>query len=112
MPGPPRREGTRCVNRILLVLGLACAGAASTADAVEPRSSATPPRLAFASVRIDAVPTESRYRVARVRVSPVESAGELREGAGYALIGRFAKAAGAGCAGDSSIFRNGFEGNP
>jgi hypothetical protein len=59
--------------------------------------------------RFDAVPTQgSRYSV-RARFQAEESAGELREGERFALIGRLAKT-GVGC--DASVlFRNGFEGS-
>lgn len=89
---------------------------APNAHAAEPAPSSTSTpspstRYTLKQARIDATDTPtSRYSV-NARFAPVESAGELREGATFSLIGRFAKA-GSGCSIDGTIFRNGFEGNP
>ena len=64
-------------------------------------------RLTSSTTEADAQQS-SRYTL-RARFAPAESAGDLREGGGLALIGRFAKA-GASCDANA-VFFNGFEGS-
>lgn len=59
---------------------------------------------------IEAAPQHGDRYTLRARFAPVESAGELREGANFSLIGRFAKG-GVSCGTGGVIFSNGFEGN-
>ena len=68
------------------------------------------PRLTLKHApQIEAAPLQSPRFTLTARFAREESAGELREGGGFALIGRFAKT-GASCD-FSAIFSNGFEGN-
>ena len=59
---------------------------------------------------IEVAPQQSARYTLRARFAPAESAGELREGAHFTLIGRFAKG-GVSCGIGGVIFSNGFEGN-
>ena len=96
--------------RISFCLALGLALATQHAHAAEPARTPTPTsRYTLKQARVDAAATPtSRYTV-NARFAPIESAGELREGATFSLIGRFGKA-GSSCGTDGTIFRNGFEG--
>ncbi len=86
---------------------LLCLGARASAAEGE---TAPPSRLSLKSpARIEPAPQQSARYILKARLAREESAGELREGGGFALIGRFAKA-GMNCD-FSDIFSNGFEGN-
>lgn len=92
----------------LLLLGIAqhamgAAGAAAVPDAHAAR-------LSLREARIERAGEQAGRYTVRARFAPQESAGELREGEGFALIGRLAKAGAAAC-GTGTVFRNGFEGN-
>lgn len=78
------------------------------AFAADPATSTTP-RFTLKSSSTEAAPRQSGRYALRARFAPIESAGELREGKNFTLIGRFAKG-GASCDG-TTIFSNGFEGN-
>jgi hypothetical protein len=95
----------RLCGSLLLLAGMSCPAPAQAAD--EPARGS---RFSLRDARIEAAPERAgRYSV-RGRIAPVASAGELREGENFVLIGRFAKA-GVGCGADGGlIFRNGFEG--
>ncbi len=81
---------------------------AGPVSAAEP--DATTSRLSLRNVSVEPAPQRSsRYRL-QARFAPQASAGELREGGSFSLIGRFAKAS-VSCTIDSSIFKNGFEGS-
>jgi hypothetical protein len=84
------------------VAPLAAAGAPDADPDAKPSS-----RFTTRNARLDDVPQGAgRYQL-RARFAAPETAGDLREGGGWALIGRFAKA-GASCDFDP-IFRDGFE---
>ena len=93
--------------RSMLLLGCLLSNAVQAQTVQEP---ARESRLRLRETRLDTAPEHGGRYTVRGRISPVASAGELREGDNFVLIGRFAKA-GVGCgpAGDS-IFRDGFEG--
>lgn len=58
---------------------------------------------------IEAAPQRGQRFSVRARFAPVPSAGELREGPNFTLIGRLAK--GAASCDFSAVFSDGFEGN-
>ena len=89
---------------ILLVPGL---GHASDA-AIE--AGAGTPRFTLKSSTLAAAPLQAGRYSLRARFAPAESAGELREGNNYTLIGRLAKG-GVNCGIGGPIFSDGFEGN-
>jgi hypothetical protein len=68
------------------------------------------PRFTLKSSSTDAAPQQSGRYSLRARFAPAESAGELREGGNFSLIGRFAKGS-VSCGPGGVIFSNGFEGN-
>jgi hypothetical protein len=92
---------------------LLCTLLAAAMPGVAAESAAEPgsPRYALRSTPtiepVASASTSGRYTL-RARLAPEASAGELREGANFTLIGRFAKGAVICSAGDA-IFRNGFE---
>lgn len=91
---------------LLTSLALPAWSADSTnAETTAPRSNLT---LKTAAV-IEAAPQQGGRFTMRARFAPAESAGELREGANFTLIGRFAKG-GMSCD-FTAIFSDGFEGN-
>lgn len=82
---------------------------ASTAIAAEPTPSVeanAASRYRLTSSTSELTQSSDRYTV-RARFAPLESSGELREGGGFTLIGRFAKAS-ASCDANT-LFKNGFE---
>jgi hypothetical protein len=96
----------RTLLATLLLAGPLVAAAAPPPAAVE-----TPvPRLALRSAQLErAAQGEGRFAI-KARLAPAESAGELREGGDFVLIGRLQKAGAAAC-GSGTVFKNGFEGN-
>jgi hypothetical protein len=92
-----------------LMLGLTAA-AGSAAEAPSPSAADAPARLSLKHVpRIEAAPQQGGRYSLKARFAREESAGELREGGDFVLIGRFAKT-GVSCD-FTEIFSNGFEGN-
>ncbi len=81
---------------------------ASLAIAAEPTRSAeaNSSRYRLSSSSSEPIRSSDRYSL-RARFAASESSGELREGGGFTLIGRFAKAS-AGCDANT-LFKNGFE---
>ncbi len=79
---------------------------AGPVSAAEP--DATKPRFSLHNASTEPAPQQSGRYALRARFQREERAGELREGGGLVLIGRFAKAS-VGCNADT-VFRNGFEG--
>jgi hypothetical protein len=77
--------------------------------AAEPATGAAKQRFTLKSSSSDVAPQHSGSYSMRARFAPAESAGELREGKHFTLIGRFAKG-GMNCDA-STIFSNGFEGS-
>jgi len=77
--------------------------------AAEPATSGAKPRFTLKSSSTEAAPQQSGRYALRARFAPVESAGELREGKNFTLIGRFAK--GTVSCDFTAIFSNSFEGN-
>jgi hypothetical protein len=93
--------------RIVLQLCLACGiGIAWQADAAPPAPA--PSRYTLKQATVEPAPQRTGRYALRGRFAKAESAGELREGENFVLIGRFAKA-GVGCS-VGRIFQNGFEG--
>lgn len=86
-----------------------CLLAPMFAFAAEPATSAAKPRFMLKSSSTEAAPQQSGRYALRARFAPVESAGELREGENFTLIGRFAK--GTVSCDFTAIFSNSFEGN-
>ena len=93
----------------LLLLAPTLAHAAESAARAEANATSTP-RFTLTASSTEAAPQQSGRYTLRARFAPVESAGELREGANFSLIGRFAKG-GVNCGTGGVIFSNGFEGN-
>ena len=74
-----------------------------------PNACAEPPRYALKQpAQIEAAPLQMGRYTLNARFAREESAGELREGGRYGLIGRLAKGGQSCDAGQ--IFENGFEG--
>ena len=86
----------------LLPFALACTSVAANDSATE-----TAKFTLKSAPRIEAAPQASARYTVNARFAREESAGELREGGGFALIGRFAKV-GQSCD-FTQIFRDGFE---
>ena len=80
---------------------------APLAAAAESAAQTPPSRYSVEQARIE-TQQRSEHFSARGRIAPVESAGELREGQTFTLIGRLAKA-GSGCPSGDQIFKHGFE---
>lgn len=105
----------RAPNRLLASVSLCVAltpGLCSAASAAAP-STHTDIRAASAQLRLvtshtEPAPQQSGRYSLRARFQREESAGELREGGEFELLGRFTKA-GASCDANT-LFRNGFEG--
>lgn len=93
----------------LLAPMLALAAEPATRAAATTAASAAKSRFTLKSSSTEAAPQQSGRYALRARFAPVESAGELREGENFTLIGRFAK--GAVSCDFTAIFSNGFEGN-
>lgn len=92
----------RTLSFAWMPFALACTSVAANDAAIET------PRLTLKSTpRIEAAPQTSARFTVNARFAREESAGELREGGGFALIGRFAKV-GQSCD-FTQIFRDGFE---
>ena len=90
-----------------LALGLCvCAPIAIAAEPTPNAEVSASSRYRLTSSSSEPTRTSDRYTL-RARFAPLESAGELREGSGFTLIGRFAKA-GASCDANT-LFKNGFE---
>jgi hypothetical protein len=99
---PARR---RLAGALLLITLPAVTPAWSAAPDIPPPAA----RFALRQAQLEVQPQRhGRFRI-DARFAPVASAGELRDGAGFTLIGRIAKA-GVGCD-INALFRNGFEGN-
>ena len=96
-----------CLALLLLVptLALAAEGATETTTAASPTTS----RFTLKSSSAESAPLQSGRYSLRARFAPAESAGELREGDHFTLIGRLAK--GTVNCDFNAIFSNGFEGN-
>ncbi len=92
----------------LLLLPPTLSGAAESAKATEANTATS--RFKLKSSGTETAPQQSGRYTLRARFALAESAGELREGANFTLIGRFAKA-GLNCATSGNLFANGFEGN-
>ena len=105
------RPMARCALVLFLLaptLALA-AEPAMRADTGTGARTASTPRFTVKASSTEAAPQRSSRYTLRARFAPVESAGELREGANFSLIGRFAKG-GVSCGIGGVIFSNGFEG--
>jgi hypothetical protein len=83
--------------------------AQTPARAAESSGETATPRYALTQSRVEAAPPRSDRYTLRARLAPAGSAGELREGDNFTLIGRFAKATANCGAGGAAIFRDGFE---
>ena len=92
---------------VLLMLALAAMSATPAETRAE--ASATVPRFTLKSSSTEVAPQQSGHYSLRARFAPAESAGELREGDHFTVIGRFAK--GTVNCDFNAIFSNGFEGN-
>jgi hypothetical protein len=98
-----------CIPGFVLAASMLCSTPALAADPVSSAEAASPPsRLLLVSSTTQAAPQQSGRYSLRARFAPAESAGELREGGDFTLIGRFAKGA-VICSSTDAIFRNGFE---
>ena len=85
--------------------------APAPAPAAEPGADAgVTTRFTLTSSSSEVAPQQSGRYSLRGRFAAVESAGELREGDNFTLIGRFAKG-NVSCGVGGVIFSNGFEGN-
>jgi hypothetical protein len=96
----------------LLLLAPACLLAAEppTGNEAGHGTDAAPSRFRLAASSTEAAPQSSGRYSLRARFAPAESAGELREGGHFTLIGRLAKG-NVSCSAGGTIFANGFEGN-
>ena len=95
---------------LILPLALAATPCTASGGAAPVTERPEPARLTLKHApAIEPAPLQSGRYTLKARLAREESAGELREGGGFALIGRFAKT-GASCD-FSAIFSNGFEGN-
>ena len=98
------------VRAIALFVGLAAGHGPAIAGPAEPSPGTTPSppaRLRLEAPRLEPVQAGGRFAL-RGRFQREESAGELREGGTFQLIGRFGKA-GQSCD-FNALFRIGFEG--
>jgi hypothetical protein len=93
----------------LLLCALFSLAAQTSAHATASGDGTAAPRYTLKQTRVEAAPPRSGRYTLRARLAPAESAGELRDGGDFTLIGRFAKAA-ANCGiGGAAIFRDGFD---
>lgn len=98
-----------CVSGFVLSVSMLSSTLVLAADPVSNAEAANPSsRLRLVSSTTQAAPQQSGRYSLRARFAPAESAGELREGGDFTLIGRFAKGA-VICSSDGAVFRNGFE---
>lgn len=100
-----RLHRAACLPLLLAPMFALAAEPAPTAE-----TNAAAPRFTLKSSSTDVAPQQSGRYTLRARFAPVESAGELREGGNFSLIGRFAKGS-VSCGIGGVIFSNGFEGN-
>lgn len=98
-----------CLALLLLVPMYALAFEPATAAELITPSDVAKSRFTLKSSSTEVVPQQSGRYALRARFAPVESAGELREGDHFTVIGRFAK--GTVNCDFNAIFSNGFEGN-
>lgn len=108
MRGRIRLNPVECLVLAMFLCTPALAAEPASSAGAAPETIATPRFTLKASSTESAAQQSGRYSL-RARFAPAESAGELREGGGLALIGRFAKA-GVSCD-SNTLFSNGFEGN-
>lgn len=95
---------------LLCVSPLAFAAEPATSTAVSTAVNTAAPRFTLKSSSTEAAPQQSGRYSLRARFAPLSSAGELREGEHFTLIGRFAKG-GVSCGTSGLPFSDGFEGN-
>jgi hypothetical protein len=95
-----------CCALLLLAPALVLAAEPATGNATGNDTIAAAPRFTLASSSTEAAPQSSARYTLRARFDAPASAGELREGEHFTLIGRLAKG-GLSCSG--AIFSNGFE---
>lgn len=87
------------------------AGTASAGTPVESRRApGEAPRLALRAAQLERAPEGTGRFQVRARLAREATAGELREGREFVLLGRLAKAGAAAC-GSHTLFRDGFEGS-
>lgn len=98
-----------CLTLLLLVPALAFAAEPATSTEATTAASPTTNRFTLKSSGTEVAPLQSGRYSLRARFAPAESAGELREGDRFTVIGRFAK--GTVNCDFNAIFSNGFEGN-
>ena len=110
MRGLIRFHHAGCLALLLLAPTLTRAGEPATSAEATAAASAATPRFTLKSSSTEAAPQQSGRYSLRARFAPVASAGELREGENFTLIGRFAKTV-VGCGTGGLPFSDGFEGN-
>lgn len=109
MRDPIRSHRVGCLALLLLAPMLALAVEPGSSTEAAPTPSTATSRFTLISSNTGVAPQQSDRYSLRARFAPVESAGELREGEHFTLIGRLAK--GSVSCGAGTVFSNGFEGN-